>query len=183
MIKGIAFDLDGTLWNSVGLLSKAWAYALRTKGVMVGEEEVKGLVGLPSETIASRFFNDVTPELVSELKELRMNEAMKRMKSSMLFPETVEVLKELRNVGLKLAIATSLGRDLLMPVVKKFRLDELVDVYVSVEDVKRGKPFPDVFLRAFELLGVEPKEGMVVGDREYDIIPGREIGALDGIDS
>ena len=71
-----------------------------------------------------------------------------------------------------------MSRDLLGKVLKLSGLDSGVDAVVSSDDVKNGKPEPDIFLEAFKRINVNPKDGIVVGDSENDIIPGKKIGAF-----
>ena len=71
-----------------------------------------------------------------------------------------------------------MSKDLLGKVLELSGLAKVVDAVVSSDDVQNGKPEPDIFLEAFKRINVNPKEGIVVGDSENDIMPGKKIGAF-----
>ncbi|MBC7110413.1 MAG: HAD-IA family hydrolase, partial [Archaeoglobi archaeon] len=54
--------------------------------------------------------------------------------------------------------------------------EKFFDVIVTGDEVKAGKPHPEIILRACELLGVSPKEVVLVGDTQSDVIAGKSAG-------
>jgi phosphoglycolate phosphatase-like HAD superfamily hydrolase len=66
---------------------------------------------------------------------------------------------------------------MLARILPRLGIDGLFEAIVPGDAVSRGKPDPEMFIRAFRLLGVEPVRGIVVGDSEYDVVPARRIGA------
>ena len=82
-------------------------------------------------------------------------------------PCNVELLEVLRKQGCKVAIATGSSVPSVQPVMEKFNIK--IDALVTAEDVQRGKPNPDLFLKAAEKLGVEPGSCIVIEDSDVGI--------------
>jgi HAD superfamily hydrolase (TIGR01509 family) len=79
----------------------------------------------------------------------------------------IELLRALKKLGFKVAIATGGSVQSVGPVVEQLGLE--IDAFVTAEDVKRGKPNPDLFLAAAERLGVNPNYCIVIEDSDAGI--------------
>ena len=181
MIKGIASDLDGTLIDTAKLLAEAWEEAFKSDGIDVGYSELyKNTKGISSKDIIRKYKKESSFEDINRIKEKRKLNFIRLVDqgNNLLYPETMKVIDEIRSKGIKFAISTGMSRDLLDKVLKLSGLDSIVDAVVSSDDVKNGKPAPDIFLEAFKRININPKEGMVVGDSENDVMPGKAIGAF-----
>ncbi len=95
----------------------------------------------------------------------------------MLFPDAREILKWLKEKGIKIAIATGMSIEPLRLILQTNGLDKLADAVVNGDEVKRSKPAPDIFLEAFKRLKIKPASGLVVGDTENDVLAGKAAGA------
>jgi HAD superfamily hydrolase (TIGR01509 family) len=81
-----------------------------------------------------------------------------------LFPHTKDVLQELRQQKLRLAVATSSVSTSARPFLDRHQLTKLFEVVVTGDEVDRGKPAPDIYLRAVEQLNVPADDCLVVED-------------------
>jgi HAD superfamily hydrolase (TIGR01509 family) len=81
-----------------------------------------------------------------------------------LFPSTREVLEELQQMNLRLAVATSSVSASARPFLDRHNLTRLFDVIVTGDEVEHGKPQPDIYLRAAEKLRVAPDACLVIED-------------------
>ncbi|MCL5976330.1 MAG: HAD family phosphatase [Candidatus Parvarchaeota archaeon] len=181
MVKGIASDLDGTLIDTAKLLAKSWEAAFDSEGIQIGYNELyKNTRGIDSKDIIRRYKKESSAEDLKRIKEKRKSNFLNFVAAGdqILYPETLEVIRTIKEKGVKFAIATGMSRDLLDKVLELSGLNEIVDAVVSSDDVKNGKPEPDIFIEAFRRIKVTPNEGIVVGDSENDIIPGNRIGAF-----
>lgn len=177
MIRGVVFDLDGTLVDTVDLHVLTWVEACRELGIEVSEAYVRGLVGLSAEDIAKRLVSDYNMAL--RLARLKRKIYLARVNEVKLFPEVPEVLKELKyTYGLKLAVASSTNVETIVAVLKAKDIINFFDSFVGSDVVNRGKPEPDMFIEVLRRIAVEPRESFIVGDTEYDIIPANLIGAI-----
>ncbi|MCW1293811.1 MAG: HAD family hydrolase [Candidatus Parvarchaeota archaeon] len=181
MIKGIASDLDGTLLDSTELIARAWEEALSSEGLPADYYGIlKRTKGISSKDIIKMYKENAGPEDIKRIKDKRRKNFLRLLEDrrDILYPETINVIRKVKERGIKFAIATGLSRDLLDHVLDVTGLSSIVDCSISADDVSRGKPEPDIFLEAFRRLNVDPKEGLVIGDSENDIIPGKKIGAF-----
>jgi HAD superfamily hydrolase (TIGR01509 family) len=181
MIKAIASDLDGTLIDTAKLLAEAWEDAFKSEGIDISYSELyRNTKGISSKDIIYRYKKESNQDDLYRIKEKRKSNFIKLLDqgSQILYPETINVINEIRNKNIKFGISTGMSRDLLDKVLDISGLSKMVDTVVSSDDVKNGKPEPDIFIETFKKLNVNPKEGIVVGDSENDIIPGKKIGAF-----
>ncbi len=95
-----------------------------------------------------------------------------------LYPCVLELLTYLKSRGNLLGLASSTPNYLLIQILEIFDIINYFDVIVGGDEVKSGKPNPDIFIKAFSKLGVNPREGAVVGDTKYDVVPANRIGAF-----
>ncbi len=181
MINGIVSDLDGTLIDTAKTLARAWEEAFKTEGLQVGYDELyKNTKGIDSKDIIRKYKKEAKTEDLARIKEKRKDNFLNLIDSGseLLYPETMKVLEEIRSRKIKIAIGTGMSRDLLGKVLAITGLDKNIDAVVSSDDVENGKPRPDIFLEAFDRIKVDPKNGIVVGDSDNDMLPGKEIGAF-----
>ncbi|MEM2021411.1 MAG: HAD family hydrolase [Zestosphaera sp.] len=177
MIKGIVFDLDGTLVDTVELHVSTWVDACRELGIGMDREFVRGLVGLSAEDIARRLANDETQAL--RLARLKRRIYLARVHEVRLYPEVREALERLkREHGLRLAVASSTNVETIEAVLNVKGVREFFDAMVGSDLVSRGKPDPEIFREALSRIDVNPAEAMIVGDTDYDIMPANSLGAI-----
>ncbi|HXF50423.1 MAG TPA: HAD-IA family hydrolase [Dehalococcoidia bacterium] len=96
-----------------------------------------------------------------------------------LFPDTTDVLRALRDAGLRLALVTNqpYPGDLLLPDLEAFRLRQWFDAILVSHDVGHSKPHPVIFARALDALGASPAEAIMVGDTpEIDVRGAKRVG-------
>ncbi|MCL4343972.1 MAG: HAD family hydrolase [Nitrososphaerota archaeon] len=178
MIKGIAFDLDGTLIDSAETLTIAWSSTFGEFGLDVKPSEIRKYVGLSPAVIASKFINNLSNDDIEKMKSTRKKYFIENIKRIKVFPDAFSSISKLKEMGIMASIATSMGKDMINEIVEYFKINQLVCCWVSSEEVKNSKPEPDVFLKAFEKMGLSPNACISVGDREYDIIAGKKGGSL-----
>ncbi|MBE6037351.1 MAG: HAD family phosphatase [Clostridiales bacterium] len=169
-MKGAIFDLDGTLLDSMGVWAQIDEEFLAARGIEVPDDYQEaaghlGFRGTAEYTIARFGFTD-TPE---ELMELWDSMAIKEYANSIeLKPGAYEYLEKLRREGVQMAIATASPMRYVLPALERHGIREWFCCIVSVDDVERGKGFPDVYLRAAELMGLSAADCTVF----EDILPG-----------
>ncbi len=166
MKAGAIFDMDGTLVDTERLYRKAWYVAAEQWGVTATEEFRQAMAGLPqapSVQVIHRFFPQVSDPL--QFYRDGMNWVWQEVKRHLpLRPGAREILEYFRGQGVKIALASSSWRAMIQDNLTNGGLREFFDVIVSGEDVKRGKPSPDIFLLAAERLGLAPEDCYVLED-------------------
>jgi HAD superfamily hydrolase (TIGR01509 family) len=102
------------------------------------------------------------------MEEYKYNIAMK--------PGAITLLKFLKNNGLKLGLATSNSRKLVEACFEHYSLYDYIDVVVTADEVAHGKPEPDVYLKACELLNSKPDKSLVFEDVLQGVMAGKNAG-------
>ena len=178
MIKGVAFDLDGTLIDSVGIYSSSLAEVLNSMGMRATTEQIMPYIGLPLEEMLRMMFMITDRAEISEIRAKRDAIIARNIRNIHIFPESMPTLHRLRSEGMRLAIVTSSSSKFVSLIDSEFGIASMVDAVVTRDNVARMKPNPDPYIKAFSELSVQAEEGMVVGDSEIaDIVPGKAIGA------
>lgn len=167
MIRGIIFDLDGTLLDSREQRVNAWREALRLHGVMVTPDELRPLIGLPGIALASKFSDD--PVSIENEEERLFTDMLPEIS---LFPDVEGTIAVLKSIDIKVAIVTSSRRE----VLNRMKLPS--DIIVCIDDVSKGKPDTEPYELAARLMNVSPSELLVVGDAENDMIPCLELDSI-----
>jgi phosphoglycolate phosphatase len=166
------FDWDGCVADTLPFWLEGYRLALRRRGLHAPDEVILRELfndwagperfGVPDP---GRFTDEVADEVAARSGQLRMN------------PHIAEVLRALRAAGRATALLTASRRRLVKPVLEAHGLAGLLDLVLTVEDVRAYKPDPEVVHRALERFGVQPEEAVLVGDSDKDIQAARGAGA------
>lgn len=179
-MTAFVLDFDGTLVDSVYAHVAAWHGALRECGLDLAMWRIHRKIGMSGsllmralETELDRKLDD---DLADRLKKLHGRRFAELRSSIQPFPGAQDFLNDLRNAGVRYAIATSGNLQDLQPLMD---LLEIGDVpIVSQKDVPAPKPDPALFLEAAKRLGHSPGEIVVVGDSVWDMLAARRAHAL-----
>jgi HAD superfamily hydrolase (TIGR01509 family) len=166
LLRSIIFDLDGVLADSEPWWNQIDARLLAEYGVTYRGEHHQNVVGV-SYRLAVEFYKKAfglsvpTEEMMRRRGEIAMEFFANRVG---LFPHVQEVLQELRQMKLHLAVATSSVSASARPFLDRQQLTGFFEVIVTGEEVERGKPAPDIYLRASDKLGIPADACLVVED-------------------
>jgi HAD superfamily hydrolase (TIGR01509 family) len=180
-IRGIIFDLDGTLVDTNRHHVEAWRRAFIAAGYNVPTEKIVAHVGMGGDQLIPAVIGkDPYERDGQKLRKLYADEftAIARRERFDVLPGSVTLLDELRRRGLKTALATSSPKDLLKLILGSAGVDftKLVDVTVTADDAEASKPAPDVVLAAVKKLGLAPADCAMVGDTPFDVEACRRAG-------
>lgn len=175
----VLWDMDGTLIDSTEYHWIAWRDLMRSEGRAITYEEFLAGFGKRNEAILRDLFGEDLPpaELnrLADAKERHYRELV-RARGIALLPGAREWLEKLKDAGWRQALATSAPRLNAEVVLKATNIERVFDAVISAEDVERGKPDPQVFLRAAAKLEIEPWRCLVVEDAPAGIEAGRQAG-------
>jgi HAD superfamily hydrolase (TIGR01509 family) len=79
-------------------------------------------------------------------------------------PDTLQLIQNAKKKGIKIAVATSSVKERAITLLELVEVYEKLDVFVSYEDISKGKPNPEIFLKAAELLKIKPEHCVVIED-------------------
>jgi HAD superfamily hydrolase (TIGR01509 family) len=169
MKKLIIFDLDGVLVSTKDLHYEALNSALKevdSKYVISRQDHLKTFDGLKSSEKLDMLTKDrgLPQELHSQIwnrkQELTIQQ-LQHIKPDQFIKMT---LRELRRRGYKLACCSNAIRRSVLTILSKLDLIEQLDLIISNEDVKQGKPHPEMYWKAMSIMGVLPEETLIVED-------------------
>ena len=170
MPKAAIFDVDGTLVDSVDLHALAWHEALLKFGHQVTFEQARGQIGKGGDQFIPVFLTEAEQrDHGAEMEEWRA-ELFRSKYLSLIRPFSAvpELLRRVRDAGLKVAVASSAKQSELDIYLEIARVTDLVDVATSSEDAENSKPEPDIFRVALQKLGIAGAEAVAIGDTPYD---------------
>lgn len=165
---GYIFDLDGTLVDTMPLHYRAWDIAMRRAGLAcrLDEDLFYSLGGVPTrrvaELIAGHYGLSIDSLAVFHHKESLFRDLQADAK---LIEPVVAFARRVAQAH-PVSIASGGPRDIVRRMLELAGLAPLFKVVVSADDVAHGKPAPDAFLRAAELMGVPPGRCLVFEDAE-----------------
>jgi HAD superfamily hydrolase (TIGR01509 family) len=166
MLSAAIFDLDGVLADSEPWWSQIDAKLLAEYGVTYRGEYHQNVVGV-SYPLAVEFYKKAfglsvpTEEMMRRRGEIATEFFANRVG---LFANVEEVLEELRQMKLHLAVATSSVSQSARPFLARHQLTKFFEVIVTGEEVEHGKPAPDIYLCAAKQLGIPVDACLVVED-------------------
>ena len=166
MLRAVIFDLDGVLADSEAWWNQIDAELLSEYGVNYHGEHHQDVVGV-SYRVAIDFYRKVfgIEEPAEQMMKRRGEIAAEFFADRVgLFPRTKEILEALRQMKLRLAVATSSVSSSARPFLDRHQLTQFFEVIVTGDEVERGKPAPDIYLRAAEELNIRADECVVVED-------------------
>lgn len=157
MIKGIIFDCDGTLADTMPLHWRAWQMITQRHNLHFPEDRFYAFGGVPSR--------DILKLLAEEQGRSLDHIAVAHEKEELFLPllaevEPVHAVVEIAKANhgkIPMAVASGGTQKIICMVLEHLNIRHLFDAVVTSEMVKHQKPAPDIFLEAARLIGVEPK--------------------------
>ncbi len=175
----ILFDLDGTLTDPAEGICASVIYALRRAGRPAGPpEEYYKFIGPPLLESFSRFCEADDDEARTLLKYYRERFSVIGLYENRVYPGIPELLKELKDAGAELMVATSKPEVYCQRILDRFGLAEYFDFIAGSELDGTRVAKVDVIAYALEQCGLTNDLGycLMVGDREYDVLGARSNG-------
>jgi len=180
-VKAVVFDKDGVLADSEAINLRAAFEVFRAHGYELGPEDEPSIVG--------RHPVDYVPALA---RRVGMGEAEQRrvideqdvvynriwQEQGRLFEGARETLDVVRRLNLGVGLASSSSRREVDDFIDRFELGAFFDVTLSLDDVARAKPDPEIYVSAAQRLGVPASEMLVVEDSEHGIRSAKAAGAV-----
>lgn len=165
-IKAAIFDLDGTLIDSMWVWGKIDEDYFKKRNMDLPSNLKSQIEHLSFDEVAAYFksnfsISDTIEEIKKEWTDSAYVEYLNNVK---LKPGVVEFLSLLKNLNIKIGLATSNSKSLLEAGLLANDIYHYFDSITLTDEVSRGKNFPDVYLLAAERLGVNPEECIVFED-------------------
>lgn len=174
-IKLLITDFDGTLVDTFMANFKAYEKALFHFGISIDEITYRQCFGLRFKDFMNRIGlnNELTMKEIKELKskyyplffdELKVNASL------------LDFIKTFRYAGYKTAIASTASRENLMNVLSYIKAGDIFDYILSGEEVREGKPNPEVYLKILEYFNIKADCALVFEDSETGVEAAQKAG-------
>jgi HAD superfamily hydrolase (TIGR01509 family) len=172
-VRGMIFDIDGTLVDTNPAHVTAWQRAFARFGYDVPVDRIEVEIGKGGDKLVPSVLGDEVERRLGEaLRRAQKDEfaAIARSEHFQLFPGVPEIFHVLRERGVRTALATSSDEKQIEATLASAGLDltRLVDVVVTKNDAEESKPAPDIVVTAVEKLSVSTAQCAMVGDTIYD---------------
>ena len=199
-IRGVAFDLDGTLVDSAPGLTAAVDNALYALELpMAGEERVVTWIGNGADVLIQRALTWARQERAAlraaqgkpsvdhdDIPQAEQQAILRKLfdryygevaeEGSFLFPAVADTLGALHAKGMPLALVTNKPTPFVAPILASLDIAKYFTVVIGGDDVKNKKPHPEPLLLVAEKLGLAPADLLFVGDSRNDIQAAKAAG-------
>ena len=165
VLKGAIFDLDGVIVDTVKLHFKAWKKMFTEHNKEFDFEDYKSKVdGIPRVDGAKAILEDLSEQEIEEAAAKKQNYFLEFIEDDKVkvYEETLNLIDSLKSQGVKIAAISSSKS--CRYILDKVNLIDKFQVIIAGNEVKKGKPDPDIFLMASKQLGLDPKECLVFED-------------------
>ena len=171
MLKGVIFDIDGTLVDSNDAHAQSWVDTFAEAGYDVPFDAVRPLIGMGADkllpkTIAVKHDAEQGKKLIKRRSEIFRERYLPRLRA---LEGSRELVLRVRSDGLKAIVATSAKDEELNGLWKAAQVEDLMQERATASDAKRSKPDPDIVQAAIEESETEPRQLVMIGDTPYDI--------------
>ena len=164
-IKGLIFDIDGTLANTMPIHYKACQIVCRKYGFEFPLDYFLAKAGIPTHTTFKMLIDELG------LKDLDANAIADEKEAVFLtlvhtatpIDVVVNVAKKYQGI-LPMALGTGANRELAENILKATGLTEMFEILITCDDVVNPKPAPDTFLKGADLMGIAPELCLVFED-------------------
>jgi HAD superfamily hydrolase (TIGR01509 family) len=172
--SALIFDCDGTLVDSTALHCRAWALALASVGADMQDSWYFARTGIPGAELLRQFREEFG---VAFEPDVVVAEQVRYFLANL---HTVSVIDRVaalaRDARAPIAVASGGDRPIVEATLRAVGLRSLFSVVVTVDDVARGKPHPDLFLEAARRLHVAPSECLAYEDSDHGLEAARRAG-------
>lgn len=178
MIQAVLFDMDGVLVDSEKYICKAAIMMFAEKGKKVKAEDFIPFIGTGEDLyiggVAKKYGLDYFPQFKNRTYEIYAKITKGKLKP---LPGVLSFINQCKNKGLKTALATSADKVKMIINLKAIGLSvDSFDIIVTGSEIEKKKPFPDIYLKAAELLNIRPDCCLVVEDAVNGVIAAQNAG-------
>jgi beta-phosphoglucomutase-like phosphatase (HAD superfamily) len=179
--KGIVFDCDGTLADTMPLHWKVWKAITERHNLKLTEDRFYALGGVPSRDIL---------KMLSEEQNVKVDHLAVALEKEEEFLTTlphvapIEIIVDVARANhgkIPMAVASGGNRNVIPIILKHLKINHLFDAVVTSEDVVNQKPAPDIFLEAARRIGVPPQFCRAYEDTDIGLQAIRSAG-MDAVD-
>jgi len=174
----VLLDLDGCLIDSNDAHARSWSEALGRFGHRVPAERLRGEIGKGGRELMRDFLGPAELYFLGDAIAGSQTRAyLRRVRRAVRpFPGAARTVRAMRRARLPVVIASSANRSTLQRALRLLRLSEVITGFNCADDVRKAKPFDDVFSVAIARFRLGGRAPVAVGDSPYDVGAAHQIG-------
>ena len=185
MFKGVLFDLDGVITDTAEYHYLAWKKLADELGITIDREFNEKLKGVSREDSLRLIlehgkresdFSETEFQQLAKSQNDNYVEMIQAVSPKDVYPGILELLKELKNAGIKISLASASKNGPFL--LKQMALTDYFDGIADPAKVAAGKPAPDIFILAAQVVGLDPNECIGIEDAQAGIAAIKACGAL-----
>lgn len=175
LTRGVIFDCDGTLVDSEPLSGEAWRRIMAPFGYEITPEDIEACVG-GTYARTHAYMAERAPLPAPETVWKDLSRELFALIDAQLepFDDAITAVAELREQGVKIAVASSSVRERLGRTLARAGLR--FEITIAGDEIEHGKPAPDMFLEAARRMRLPPERCVVVEDSPPGVAAGRAAG-------
>jgi len=185
MFKGVLFDLDGVITDTAEYHYLAWKKIADGLGISIDRQFNEKLKGVSREDSLQlilehgnreKEFSEVEFNQLAKSKNDNYVEMIQAVSPKDVYPGILELLKSLKNAGIKISLASASKNGPFL--LKQMKLTNYFDGIADPASVSAGKPAPDIFVLAAQMVGLTPEKCIGIEDAKAGITAIKASGAL-----
>lgn len=175
-MKAVITDFDGTLVDTFEANFRAYCRSFNDLGMTLDERTYRDCFGLRFDSFMEKM------GVRDEVQALKIRE-LKRQYYPLYFGSLVpnrpliDIIGSLRRGGCRTAIASTARKENLMAALEALGVKDMFDLILSGTDVQHGKPDPEIYIKAMDILCVNPEETLIFEDSDIGVTSAVESGA------
>ena len=177
-IKGLIFDCDGTLADTMPIHIAAWCDSFAAHGVSCPEDDIQSVTGRPAEKIVEvfnqRYHHHIDALVFAAEKNRRARE---RLSEAAPIDAVVDIVRRCRGI-LPMAVASGGTRENVLLTLDILGLADCFETIITADDPVKPKPDPDIFLEAARRMRVAPSHCQVFEDGDAGLEAARKAGMV-----
>ncbi|MFC5449900.1 HAD family hydrolase [Paenibacillus aestuarii] len=179
MLKAVLFDMDGVIIDSEPLHFRSDQLLMKTFGIEMSVADLEVYVGMRDPDMLTQIIlkyglKTSLPELLS--MQLNHKISLLREKDAFAIDGIVDLIQSISDHHIQIGLASSSSRAFIEAVLDKLGIASNFDCIISGYEVEKGKPDPDIFLKAASLLGVSPEHCLVIEDSGHGVKAAKAAG-------
>lgn len=167
MIKLVIFDMDGLMFDTEQINYRAFSEIVKEEGYEPTFEQFIAFLGLNAQSIQKLYRTYYGEDVDAQGLYKKVGQRSRKIAKEEGVPVKKglrELLSVLKEKGIPCAVASGSDLDVIQAHLKQTGLTENFDQVVSSRGIKRGKPFPDIFLNICEHFQIKPEDTLVLED-------------------